>query len=83
MAGTFGYELDINKLTQEEKAEIQEQISIFKKHYHLIQYGDYYRISSPLEGTCTVWEDISFPCMKILKKNIPGNGCPLDSLPGK
>lgn len=56
MAGTFGYELDINKLTQEEKAEIQEQISIFKKHYHLIQYGDYYRISSPLEGTCTVWE---------------------------
>lgn len=56
MAGTFGYELDINKLTQEEKAEIQEQISIFKKHYHLIQHGDYYRISSPLEGTCTVWE---------------------------
>ena len=41
MAGTFGYELDINKLTQEEKAEIQEQISIFKKHYHLIQHGDY------------------------------------------
>ena len=22
----------------------------------MIQHGDYYRISSPLEGTCTVWE---------------------------
>ncbi len=56
MAGTFGYELDIGRLTQEEKTEIREQIGIFKKHYDLIQRGDYYRISSPLEGTCTVWE---------------------------
>lgn len=56
MAGTFGYELDIDKLTPEEKAEIKEQTEIFKRHYDLIQHGDYYRISSPLEGTCTVWE---------------------------
>jgi alpha-galactosidase len=56
MAGTFGYELDIGKLTQEEKTEIREQINLFKKHYNLIQHGDYYRISSPYEGTCTVWE---------------------------
>lgn len=56
MAGTFGYELDINSLTQEEKTEVKEQIVRFKKYYDLIQYGDYYRISNPLEGTCTVWE---------------------------
>ncbi len=56
MAGTFGYELDISTLTQEEKAEVKEQISRFKKYYELIQYGEYYRISSPYEGTCTVWE---------------------------
>lgn len=56
MAGTFGYELDISKLTQEEKEEVKEQIDRFKKYYDLIQYGDYYKISSPLEGTCTVWE---------------------------
>lgn len=56
MAGTFGYELDISKLTQEEKAEVKEQISRFKKHYDLIQHGDYYRISDPLQGMCTVWE---------------------------
>lgn len=56
MAGTFGYELDIGKLTPEEKTEIKEQINMFKKHYDLIQHGDYYRIYNPLEGTCTVWE---------------------------
>ena len=56
MAGTFGYELDISRLTPEEKTEIKEQISTFKKYYNLIQRGDYYRIFSPLEGTCTVWE---------------------------
>ena len=56
MAGTFGYELDISRLTQEEKAEVKEQIERFKKYYDLIQRGDYYRISSPLEGTCTIWE---------------------------
>lgn len=56
MAGTFGYELDISSLTEEEKEEIKEQISRFKTYYDLLQYGDYYRISSPFEGTCTVWE---------------------------
>ncbi len=56
MAGTFGYELDISKMTPEEKEEVKEQIDRFKKYYNLIQYGDYYRISSPLEGMCTVWE---------------------------
>lgn len=56
MAGTFGYELDISSLTEAEKADVKEQIVRFKKYYDLIQYGDYYRISSPFEGTCTVWE---------------------------
>ncbi len=56
MAGTFGFELDIGSLTQEEREEVKEQISTFKRYYDLIQQGDYYRISSPLEGTCTVWE---------------------------
>ena len=43
-------------LPPEEKEEVKEQIDRFKKYYNLIQYGDYYRISSPLEGMCTVWE---------------------------
>lgn len=44
MSGTFGYELDVTKLSPEDKAEIKEQIKTFKKYYWLIQKGDYYRL---------------------------------------
>ncbi len=57
MQGTFGYELDLSKLTEEEKLEAKEQIRTFKKLYRLFQFGDYYRISSPLENRdFTAWE---------------------------
>ncbi len=47
--GTYGIELDINKMTQEEKQEIKRQIVEFKKYYSLIQYGEYYRLQGPFE----------------------------------
>ena len=59
MAGTFGYELDVNRMTEAEKTEVREQIALFKKHYDLIQYGSYYRLCSPFAGTVTVWEMVS------------------------
>lgn len=55
MAGTFGYELDLAKLTEDEKDEIQQQIAIFQEFYDLIQYGNYYRLLPPESG-CSVWE---------------------------
>lgn len=45
MAGTFGYELDLNRLSEEEKELVRGQIADFKKYYHLIQNGNYYRLS--------------------------------------
>lgn len=56
MAGTFGYELDITKLSEEEKAQVRQQIIRFKEHYDLIQYGEYYRLQAPSDKHCTVWE---------------------------
>ena len=57
MQGTFGYELDLSKLTKEEKEEAKEQVRIFKERYRLFQFGDYYRITSPLENhDFTAWE---------------------------
>lgn len=50
MSGTFGYELDLNKLTEEEKELVKQQVSEFKKYYNLIAYGDYYRIINPFEN---------------------------------
>ncbi len=44
MSGTFGYELDVTRMSDEEKAEIKEQINTFNKYYWLIQKGDYYRL---------------------------------------
>lgn len=44
-AGTFGYELDITALTEEEKEEIKGQCAFYKENYWLINKGDYYRLT--------------------------------------
>lgn len=56
MSGTFGYELDIAELTEQQKQQIKKQITAFKEYSPIIQYGDYYRITSPMGKNCTVWE---------------------------
>lgn len=47
MAGTFGYELDLNKLSETELVEIKDQVEIYKSIRNTIQYGDYYRLENP------------------------------------
>lgn len=57
MQGTFGYELDLSKMTDEEKALAKEQVTAFKMHYRLFQFGNYYRLTSPFENhDFTAWE---------------------------
>ncbi|MEE6131705.1 alpha-galactosidase [Priestia flexa] len=55
MAGNLGYELDLTKLTDEEKQAVKEQIVEYKEIRRLIQYGDFYRLLSPFEGNETAW----------------------------
>ena len=58
--GTFGYELDPTRLTDEDKALIKEQIADYHKYYDLIRYGDLYRLISPWDGQRRVaWEIVS------------------------
>lgn len=59
MAGTFGYELDVNKMTDEEKEAVKRQIQIFKEQYDLISYGDYYRLTDVQKSSCAVWETVA------------------------
>ena len=50
LAGTFGYELDITKIPEEDRRLIPEQTATYKKYRHLIQQGEYYRIASYREN---------------------------------
>ena len=60
MAGTFGYELDVNKMTEEDKKAVREQIGRFKEHYRLIQDGEYYRLTDPENNKgFHAWEFVS------------------------
>ncbi|MGL5368745.1 MAG: alpha-galactosidase [Cetobacterium somerae] len=47
--GAFGYELDLNKISDYEKEIVKKQIEFFKINRKLIQYGDFYRLISPFE----------------------------------
>ncbi|MCI6891270.1 MAG: alpha-galactosidase, partial [Treponema sp.] len=46
LSGTFGYELDITKLSPEERSLIPHQVELYKKYSDLVRNGDYWRIAS-------------------------------------
>jgi len=46
LAGTFGYELDVTKISEEDRAQIPKQVELYHKYNDLIRSGDYYRIAS-------------------------------------
>ena len=59
-AGTFGYELDLMKMSEEEKKIAREQILKYKEMEHLVQTGDYYRLVNPFENNNHVlWQFVS------------------------
>lgn len=59
MAGTFGYELDLAKMTSEEKEEIRRQIENYRGYASLIQDGLYYRLSNPNIDPVGAWAFVS------------------------
>lgn len=57
MAGSFGYELDLSRITEQEKALVCGQIAAYKKYWHVIQEGRYFRLTDPWERRMyTAWE---------------------------
>ena len=57
--GTFGYELDLNRLTAEEQEEVKRQTAFVKKYRSVLQFGSFYRLESPFEGNVTAWMSVS------------------------
>ena len=59
MSGSFGYELDLNTLSEEEKNAVIEQNKRFKKYGPLIHNGRYYRLSNPMTDKFAIWSFVS------------------------
>lgn len=60
MWGTFGYELDPAKISEEAREEIKAQIADYHKYYTLIHEGDLYRLICPWNDPYKVaWEFVS------------------------
>lgn len=62
LAGTFGYELDITKIGDQERELIMEQILLYHKYNDLIRSGDYFRIRN-------VGETMSHDCWQVVSKD--------------
>ena len=60
MWGTFGYELDPNKLTEKDREIVHKQVAEYHKYYDLTHYGDLYRIVCPWDNSYyAAWELVS------------------------
>ena len=46
LAGTFGYELDVTRIPEEDRKMIPNQIAMYHKYNDLVRNGDYYRIEN-------------------------------------
>lgn len=57
--GTFGYELDLNHLTDQEFEKVKEQIKFMKEYREFLQYGKFYRLLSPFENDLAAWMVVS------------------------
>lgn len=62
LAGTFGYELDVTRIPEEDRAMIPEQVAMYHKYNDLVREGDYYRIASYSENHY-------FDCYGVVKKD--------------
>jgi len=55
MSGCFGYELDLNRLPEEDLKEVEKQIQRVKEYRQTLLYGEFHRLLSPYEGNDTAW----------------------------
>ena len=62
LAGTFGYELDITKIPEEDRKQIPEQVAMYHKYNDLVRNGDYYRLASYRENHF-------FDCYEVVAKD--------------
>lgn len=57
--GAFGYELDLDELTEEEIGKVRKQVTFMKAHRRLLQFGTFIRLVSPFTSNFTAWMVVS------------------------
>ena len=62
LAGTFGYELDITRLSEQEREQIPQQVAMYHRYNDLVRTGDYYRLAS-------YGENHQFDCWQVNSKD--------------
>ena len=53
--GTFGFELDLNRLSEAELEEVKCSCAFMKKYRSLIQFGTFFRLQSPFTENEAAW----------------------------
>lgn len=59
MAGCFGYELDLDTLSEDDKETVRQQVKEYHRFGNLIHHGLYYRLTNPFEEETGAWEFLS------------------------
>lgn len=57
--GSFGYELDLSTLSENEKQKVAAQIAFYKANRSIFQQGQFTRLLSPFETDVTAWQVLS------------------------
>ena len=81
MTGPFGYELDLGRLTDEEKAQVREDIKTYKARQELFLEGNYYRLTKPRERIAA-WMYVSrsgdTALLNVVMREGEGNALPVN-----
>ena len=70
MAGSFGFELDLQKLSEEDKKTVAAQIKQFKEDGPLIHGGKYYRLSDPFTENSAFWSFVAQDDSEVLVQGV-------------
>ena len=59
MSGAFGYELDLGRISAEEKEIIREQVKAYRRDEPVYHEGLYYRLTDVTKGYYTAWQMVN------------------------
>lgn len=81
MSGSFGYELNLTKLSDEEKDKVKQQVACYREYMPLIMDGRYYRLTNPFTDEVAAWQYVSEDKAEVLffavQLEIHGNMTPI------